>query len=70
MISRYSFDTGHTRFNNQSAMAGYLIASSSQQLTRWNSLVTEKAMNTMRILVAGTVVMKGECAVQVTSQKK
>jgi len=51
-------------------MTGYFIASASEQLSRRNSMVTEKPMNTMRILIPWTIVMKRQGPAQVTSQEE
>ena len=64
-----SLNFGNARFYDQSAMSCDFIASPCQELSRGDSVMTEETMNAVGVLVTRTVMVKGQCATTVASEK-
>ena len=69
-LVRDAFNLRHARFHNQPAMQRDLIAPARQKFGRQNAVMSEKAVDAVRVNVARAVVMKRQHTAAVTSQKE
>src|SRR5687767_3181946 len=70
MIVGESLNSGNATFDDQSAMIYDFIATACQEFSRGDSVMTEETMNSVSIFVTRTVMVKGQRAATVASEKQ
>ena len=70
VLRRDFLDRGYAGFDDQPAVARHFIAPASEQFAGTDSVMTQKAVDAVRVFVAWAVVMKRQCAAQITSEEE